>query len=299
VFEALQTFGSLVIGLGGAVVGLRAAGEGTGALGAAALLAGAGCYAAALGLLERRESRRNVSWCGALALVLVLFGSAVLLAAPALAWFSLLLALGSALASAKRPVLRLHAAVFAAAAAWQSGLAAAAAGSLILSAEHSQAAFSAAALATLAVAAACLPLIERPAALRGDFPGRIACIAVSVIACFGAAGLVVALLRPFTDRAPGAADAAALALVRSAVLAGAAVVLALLRRRTSLPELGWLAYALVVLGGVKLVLEDLPAGRALTLFLAFGLYGAALLWIPKLLRRRDPAGGEAGGGAQA
>jgi len=284
VFEVLQTFGSLAVGLGSAVALLRTAGGSTAGLAIAAMAAGAACYLAALGLLERRSgSHRSVSWCAALALALVLFGSSLLLSGPAAAWLSMLLALATAFASSRHPVLRLHAAGFAAAAAWHSGLASVSIGSLVLRGAVSPDAFSSAAFTTLAVSGACLPMIARSKSVRGDIVGPVARSALSVIACLGAAGLLIA----FLGGLPGAADPAAIALVRSAVLATAAVVLAFLARRTSFAELGWLAWTVLVLGGIKLVVEDVPAGRPLTLFLAFALYGASLLWTPRLLRRRE------------
>jgi hypothetical protein len=68
------------------------------------------------------------------------------------------------------------------------------------------------------------------------------------------------------------------------VLALAALLVALARRRTALPELTGLVYAILMLATVKLLFEDLPRGRALTLFVGFAFYGAALLVTPRLLR---------------
>ncbi|HEY6050201.1 MAG TPA: hypothetical protein VIZ58_03065, partial [Thermoanaerobaculia bacterium] len=144
-----------------------------------------------------------------------------------------------------------------------------------------------------AVSAACLPMIARSPSARRETVGPLARTALSVIACMGAAGLLVAVLAWMAGAAPEARDAASIALVRSAVLAASAVILAFLAKRTSLRELGWLAYAVLVLGGVKLVVEDVPAGRPLTLFLAFALYGASLLWTPRVLRRREDSGAAA------
>ena len=59
---------------------------------------------------------------------------------------------------------------------------------------------------------------------------------------------------------------------------------ALATRRLGWPELRWVAYALVALGGAKLVLQDLPAGRPSTLVPSLALYGVALLLAPRLLR---------------
>jgi hypothetical protein len=105
-------------------------------------------------------------------------------------------------------------------------------------------------------------------------------IALAAIAALGAGGLAVAELKPSIGADPGA-----VAALRTGVLASAALLLAAGRRRTGLAELAWLAYAVLVLGAGKLLLEDLPEGRPATLFVAFVLYGGALLAVPRLLRR--------------
>jgi hypothetical protein len=56
-------------------------------------------------------------------------------------------------------------------------------------------------------------------------------------------------------------------------------------------EGAWLVYPLLVLTGVKFILEDFRAGRPATLFVSFALYGLALIVGPRLCRR--PGGGEA------
>jgi hypothetical protein len=43
----------------------------------------------------------------------------------------------------------------------------------------------------------------------------------------------------------------------------------------------------LAIAGVKMVLEDLPRSRPATLFLAFALYGGALIVVPRLRRRGD------------
>jgi hypothetical protein len=54
----------------------------------------------------------------------------------------------------------------------------------------------------------------------------------------------------------------------------------LLRR----PELGWLAYAAVGLGALKLLLEDLRFGNAASLVVSLLFYGLILILLPRLLR---------------
>jgi len=88
--------------------------------------------------------------------------------------------------------------------------------------------------------------------------------------------------------APGpAADGAGLAALRTGVLAAAAAGLAWSGRRPPLRELSWLVYPLLGIGALKLLAEDLPRGRPLTLFLAFALYGGALIAVPRFLRTQD------------
>jgi hypothetical protein len=54
-------------------------------------------------------------------------------------------------------------------------------------------------------------------------------------------------------------------------------------------EVGWLVKPVLVLTGLKFLVEDLPKGRPLTLFLAFTLFGAALLLAPRMMKDRTAA----------
>jgi len=50
-------------------------------------------------------------------------------------------------------------------------------------------------------------------------------------------------------------------------------------------EAGWLVYPALAATGLKILLEDLPRGRPATLFLAFALYGAALIAVARARHR--------------
>ncbi len=76
---------------------------------------------------------------------------------------------------------------------------------------------------------------------------------------------------------------------RTAVLAVAALLLALCRRKARLFELSWLVYPVLLFGGAKLLFDDLPNGRPATLFLAFLLFGIALVAAPRLLKAAPSA----------
>ena len=49
------------------------------------------------------------------------------------------------------------------------------------------------------------------------------------------------------------------------------------------PEARWLVYPVLILVGIKLVLEDFPHGQPATLFVALALVGGALLLVARLL----------------
>jgi hypothetical protein len=85
------------------------------------------------------------------------------------------------------------------------------------------------------------------------------------------------------------ADRAYLATARTFALVAVANLFATARRWLPLPELGWIAYFLLGLGGIKLLAEDLPYGRAHTLVVGFALYGLSLITVPRLTRQaRSP-----------
>jgi hypothetical protein len=90
------------------------------------------------------------------------------------------------------------------------------------------------------------------------------------------------LLSPMASVADGLMDAGRLAAVRTAVLAAGAVGLAALSSLRRRIEALWLSQALLVLGGMKLAVEDFPRGRAGTLFLGLAFYGAALILMARL-----------------
>ena len=86
--------------------------------------------------------------------------------------------------------------------------------------------------------------------------------------------------------ADGQIPAGALATLRTAVLALAALALALLGRSNRWAEAAWLVDPVLAAGGIKLRLEDVRAGQALTLFISFALYGGALILSPRLAKRK-------------
>ena len=64
------------------------------------------------------------------------------------------------------------------------------------------------------------------------------------------------------------------------------MLLAWVGRSRHLREASWLVYPVLALGALKLLVEDFPAGRPMTLLVALALYGGALIAAPRLRRRR-------------
>ena len=87
--------------------------------------------------------------------------------------------------------------------------------------------------------------------------------------------------------AAGAPDRGLTAAAGSAALAALALLLAWTSRRSGRGELAALVYPLMLVGGLKLLLQDLPHGRPLTLSLALVCFGGALIALPRLLGRDD------------
>ena len=77
-----------------------------------------------------------------------------------------------------------------------------------------------------------------------------------------------------------------LAAARTGVLAVSAILLAAVWRARGLPELRWLAYTVLAVGAGKVLVQDVPQGRAASLVAALALYGIALIVAPRWLKAR-------------
>lgn len=102
------------------------------------------------------------------------------------------------------------------------------------------------------------------------------------LAAVGVAAGIVALLAGPIAAAPGdLAEPGRLATLRTVVLSLAAIGLGFGSARGARPEMAWLARALILAGGGKLLLEDLGVSTAGTLVPAMLAYGLALILVPR------------------
>jgi hypothetical protein len=289
-FEVAQGSLAVLLGFGGAWRALSAHAGSTTGLGVLALLLGALCYGAAFAFAERRPGQgRNFYFYSTAGGVLVLAGATAVAFGPALPFVLGGLGLLAGLFGRRfeRMTLRVHSALYLVAGALESGL--------FVACARAVAGQTADALPPLAWAAAVaaalgwLVLASDPGAPRtGGARLPQALLAVLVVFAVGKA-LQAGLWAAVGERA--GTDAGLAAVLRTAILAALVVGLALAARRWAWPELGWLVYPLVALGGVKLLLQDLRHGRPATLVLSLALYGAVLVLAPRLLK---PAGSAPG-----
>jgi hypothetical protein len=210
--------------------------------------------------------------------------------ALSLGWAALAVVTAALARGLRRVTLAVHAAVYGFAAAVQSGAFLHAATTLLASPSLAWPRTPAVLVLVVAAMAAAAWLTGRvsttplPAQQRVPRCGLIAALAIA------AAGLLVGAIVPLAAGTPGpAASVGAAATVRTAVLVLGVILLAWAGRFQTWREAGWLAYPLLVVTGFKLVLEDLARSRPASLFLAFALYGGALILVPRLRRRDSPA----------
>jgi hypothetical protein len=299
-FEVVQTVMALVVGLGGAIAVVRASGSGVLPLGLASLALGVTTYAVAFAFVDRRQGRRlNFYFYTSLALALTLVGGTLLLEAgtAAVLWAALAALLTVAGRRVGRVALTLHGATYAVAAGWMSGLFAASLATLAAPAASAWPAFTTAAWIAVAATLFC-SLVPPPQDADGTpWSSEAPRTLVDAILLVSVAALVVAHVVPWLVTEAGAAPAAGVvATTRTLALSAAVMLAAAASRTTRFREMRWLVYPLLVLIGIKLLVEDFPRSAAATLFLALAAYGGTLILAPRLLGRApcDPqASGEA------
>ncbi|HET7694472.1 MAG TPA: hypothetical protein VFK57_02090 [Vicinamibacterales bacterium] len=286
-FEVAQSIGVAGAGLGGAVYLTRMVGSGGLPLGAAILLLAASCYAAAAVFVERRESRRrNYLFYTSAGLVLAVVGGAIEVSpasvGPVYAVFGVIAAWAGRLS--RRVTYRAHAAVYLTAAVVTTGLLPHVLYGLGLPFVP-EGRPSVAMLAVLVLCGAAMWGLGLEAAANAHSDERrLPRLLVLVLLLGGVLGVTVGWILP--PSSPGAPSPGLVATVRTALLVAAILTLALADRFWSVVEGAWLVYPLLLLTGLKFLLEDFRAGQPATLFVGFALYGLALIAGPRLRRRQ-------------
>jgi hypothetical protein len=107
-------------------------------------------------------------------------------------------------------------------------------------------------------------------------PAALASFAIAALAVVGARWLIDTRFE---------LNASRISEIRTIVTCLVALSLGFLAPRWKRVELGWIAYAAVGLGAVKLLLEDLRFGNAASLVVSLLFYGLVLNLLPRLMRR--------------
>jgi hypothetical protein len=296
VFETAQAVFASAVSFGVAFFAAQVSARYMAILAALALLFGVGAYALAFTPETRAARGRSFFFYSSLGLALVVGGSALLIptATAAVAWALLAVVMAWLSGRQERVAMSLQCTILLVAAGLGSGAFGTGLFALISDPVETWPGLAYPPLVVAGAAVACLFI---PVAQRSDRWGTMASLPqliVLLLAVWIVGGLVVMLLAPVLAAVPGpSADLGTLATLRTAVLAVAAVTLALSSRHRRWPEARWLAYPVLATVGVKLLLEDFPNGRPLTLFMALALVGGALILVSKLLPRRNTRTAEA------
>jgi len=300
-FEILHGVAVSLIGLGGAVTVTHATGLSGVGFGLVSLLLGAGCYGISFAVLDRHlGSRVNFIFYTTLALTFTGVAIGELLHEPlrTLTFSAAAIVVVWLGARRDRATLSMHGAVYVGAAAITSGLAFHSITALVAPTLEGPGWITPAALAALAVAAICAGF---PVASHGRTWGRLAHgprLVWLLVAAVGTGGVVVSMLATLLPRtAEATIEPGAQAAMRTCVLALTAVGLALLGRWPRCAEASWLVYPVLVAGGLKLLVEDVRAGRASTLVVSLAFYGGALIVAPWIVRRAAKESSSASGAA--
>jgi hypothetical protein len=276
--EALQTFLVILLGAAGArLLGVH------GPMNAAALavagLAALGGYAAAIAGHSDSPPGRFLYLSGmALLLFLFFFGAVLPAHVAALLWSGLAVAAAAGAARWRQPDLAVHSVVYLVAAALASAFPLWVAGIYGSGQLEPVRRFPLGWVSGLCGAGLYAFLRGREprdrrvqiAAALGGF------LAILTLAC----GVVLFAARAFgieTSPAP-------LAGLRSAILALGTVGLAAAGARWKREEIAWVAWGLLVAGALKILVQDVPSGRAAVLAVSFAFYGVSLILAPRFLR---------------
>jgi len=252
----------------------------------ATLLLAAACYGAAAVFVERRQSRRrNYYFFTSAGLVLALAGAGLAMWSTTVGVVYAVLGVLAAWAGrlTEHITYRAHGAVYLLAAIVATGLLPYVLYGLGLPVVP-RIESSAAMLGVLVLCGISMwGLTPDAPVLARSVASRVPRFIVLVVVIGGLLGAIVIVGLP-SSTGPAQPVPALVATVRTALLVGAILALALADRWWAFVEGAWLVYPLLILTGLKFLLEDVRAGRPATLVVGFALYGLALVVGPRLRR---------------
>lgn len=279
VFDLFQGVLAFVIAVFGALRATHASAAPV--LGILFLLLAAACYWGTFFRFALDPDALNRTVCAVWSSALLTAGAILLFpTGPRVAFFSLA-AIGCAFAFTRLPniTLAIHSSVYLAAAALASPLPdfelKALAGSLP-SAPHWTI------WLVVASAAFCYWLGSREPQTR--LSRRALWLLPALLVSFAGSALVIGAIAHYSGSLVQS-SASRISVIRTLVNCGLALALAFIAFRWKRVELGWIAYAAVAFGTLKLLFEDLRFGNAASLVFSLLFYGLILILLPRFLQR--------------
>jgi len=290
-FEILQSLGCLLAGFLGAVLVQKSNDGSLAAFGWAAVIVGTGCYVIAFAFVRRSQGRHlNFFYYAWLGLLLMLMGTAFVIPVRWLPHFWSSLGLLAAVTGGRydRWTLRLHSATYLIGAAISTDLPAVGVDTFVASTSHPWHSMGTPGLVVWLLAA--LAYFVLVATQRGQTLvawRRLPRFLLVILVLTGAGSLLVAVSFKWLSPLVSHQEAALAAAVRTCVLAITIICLAAASRSADFVELSWLVNPLLVVTGLKLLVEDLRHGTPVSLFLGFTCFGISLILAPRLRRRES------------
>jgi hypothetical protein len=289
-FETAQCVVAFVIGVGGAI---RLASEGshlTVAIAGFALLCGAACYAISFKLLARQASQgRNFYTYSTFGILLVVVGCRILLSdgVAAIVWFLLALACIGAGGFWTRLTLEIHGGVYLLLALLFSGALQQSA-RLLLGTDLWPDSIPFALWAGAALAGASYWLARRfSRSMQEGWTLRAFRVAMAAALVWLVAGVAAgSLTSAYHGLFAVAAGDPYCATLRTLAVVGVTLLLAAIGTQANFRDFAQLVYPLMLLGGYRLLSDDLRQDRKTALFLSLLVYGATLIALPRLRRAR-------------
>ena len=289
-FDVLQAIRGLVIGVGGAAFVARGSAPGLTLIGAVTAIMASGAYLAAFfRLADRPHLAASYHAFSAFGLVSATMALTLLFQGPLLAVMSIALAVLTITYGQDRLAgyASLHGAAYVMTALAASGVLAAALEVWTVTPSPWPRVSPVGWLAVI-VTGACTRIRFRRKGELGDIlaiAGRLITAGVFVL---GLGGAILTIIGPMIAGAE--ADAGSLASLRTVLLSLAVVGLGLMSHVPNSKAFTRLVYPVLLIGGVRFVLDDFRHSRPSTLFIALACFGAALVLGPRFAAkpRTDP-----------
>jgi len=285
-FHGVQTFAAVSIGVVGVIYASSAYHLGTAVAGGVALALSAATLFIALSVVPKRSLARTDYLFYVVMSAGLLFTGGMLATAGAprgLLWAILGVCAAALGRRMQRISLSAYGALFIWAGAISSGLVGTVSDGFIGGAQRwSAPSADGLVVLGLALAAYLVTATTSSQSIKRAWVARLPASAILLLCAIAFAALLVHAERAALGS--WGTDHAFVATGRTVALVAVAILLALAHRRVQLAELAWVAYLLLGIESIKLIGEDLPNGRALTLLVAFATYGIALIAVQKLVR---------------